>query len=170
MELHDSSNQKPSVVNVIPLRYLRTAPPDWQLPVVWNCHAYSTSETLSLLTGVADAYIPDLKYGSDECGRRWSSVPDYPRIARECIEVMLTRDVPVIVRILVLPGHYKCCHAPTIEFLNSVNSDNLVVSIRGQYAPDWKICDRDELMSWRITDVEVREVEALAVSLGLRAV
>jgi uncharacterized Fe-S radical SAM superfamily protein PflX len=44
-------------------------PSNVEVPIVWNCHAYSTSPTLSLLHGVGDAFVPDLKYMSETCGR-----------------------------------------------------------------------------------------------------
>lgn len=49
------------------LRFLATAPSNWELPVVWNCHAYGTPETMRLLDGLVDVYVPDFKYGDEYC-------------------------------------------------------------------------------------------------------
>jgi len=47
------------------LRFLRAAPVDWRLPVVWNCHGYGTPEAITLLDGAVDAFVPDFKYGQN---------------------------------------------------------------------------------------------------------
>lgn len=153
------------------LKFLRSAPRTWRLPVVWNCHAYGTVETLALLNGVVDAYVPDMKYMSDECAQRWSSVPEYPSTAQAAIRSMSNQVVPVYVRILVLPGHAECCHLPALAFLAQVPvRKNLFVSVRGQYVPDWKITDQDGPLSRRPTAQEVELVENAAREFGLRVV
>src|SRR5262249_11322907 len=60
------------------LTFLGAAPHDWQLPIVWNTHAYIPVDTVDLLDGVIDVYLPDYKYGSSRCGRRLSQVDRYP--------------------------------------------------------------------------------------------
>jgi len=150
------------------LRFLRAAPVDWRLPVVWNCHGYATPETIALLDGVVDAYVPDFKYGSDACGLRLSGAPEYPAVAGAAISAMLTQGVPVIVRILVLPGHFDCCHLPVLDYLSSVKNENLLVSVRGQYCPDWMITHEDGLLARRPTLEEIERVQSLVGKYGLR--
>jgi putative pyruvate formate lyase activating enzyme len=150
------------------LRFLREAPEDWSLPVVWNNHAYCTPEVLHLLEGVVDIYLPDLKYGNNECGLRWSGVPAYSDVAHQTIARMLRQDVPVIVRMLVLPGHFACCHVPALERLAEVATNDLRLSVRGQYCPDWKIGNTDGAMSGRPQPEEVEAVRVEALRLGLR--
>ncbi len=153
------------------LKFLDTAPTDWNLPVVWNCHGYETEEVLSLLHGVVDAYIPDLKYMSEVCGRTLSNVPGYPDAVRTSIPAMLKQDVPVYVRILVLPGHFDCCHRPALDFLAGLNNgDNLFVSVRGQYCPDWKVIESDGELARRSTREEIQAVVWYAEGAGLKLV
>jgi putative pyruvate formate lyase activating enzyme len=149
------------------LLFLAGAPHALQLPVVWNCHAYATTETVALLDGVVDVFLPDFKYGSEACGRRLSAVPNYPETARSAVSAMLARGVPVLVRVLVLPGHFECCHAPALDFLASVGAKNLLLSVRDQYSPDWKITGRDGALSRRVTTEEADAVRHYATSLGL---
>jgi putative pyruvate formate lyase activating enzyme len=149
------------------LRFLAVAPARWRLPIVWNCHAYATHETLDLLDGVVDAYVPDFKYGNEACGRRLSAVRDYPAIARAAITAMLTQGVPVFVRLLVLPGHIECCHMPTLDVLATLQRDWLFVSVRGQFAPDWQITSCDGALARRPTQEEIEAVRHKARSLGL---
>ena len=83
---------------------------------------------------------------------------------------MLSQRVPVIVRILVLPGHFDCCHAPVLEMLASMNSEHLYVSVLGQYWPDWQITEADGEMARRVTTDEVKQVHNLACKIGLQII
>lgn len=149
------------------LRFLATAPSDFSLPIVWNSHAYSTPEVLELLDGIVDAWLPDLKYGLDACARRWSSSPGYVEAARAAVALMAAQGVPVIVRILVLPGHVECCHLPSLRYLASLGQTNLSVSIRGQYAPDHHIAESHGAMARRPLIEELARVTDEANALGL---
>jgi uncharacterized Fe-S radical SAM superfamily protein PflX len=80
---------------------------------------------------------------------------------------MLEQGVPVIVRILVLPGHFECCHAQTLDYLATISEKSLLVSVRDQYSPDWKITARDGWLSRRVTSDEVVDVRLRARDLGL---
>ena len=151
------------------LRFLVGAPSDWPLPIVWNCHGAATAETVALLDGVVDAWLPDYKYGNDTCGRQLSGIDGYADAASRAIQAMLRQNVPVIVRLLVLPGHLDCCHLPVLEDLASFsNGGDLWMSIRGQYCPDWRIGPRDGAMMRRPQPYEVAEVRGHAEALGLR--
>ena len=153
------------------LRFLELAPDGWRLPIVWNTHAYGTPETLRLLEGVVDCYVPDLKYGSDLCARRWSGIADYPQVALETIGRMLAQSVPVFVRILVLPGHVSCCHVPAVEALAAlVPRHRLWISVRGQYCPDWRIESTDGAMARRPVPIEIEVIDAAVRAAGLRCV
>lgn len=150
------------------LRFLKGAPEEWSLPLVWNNHAYCTPEALELLEGVVDVYLPDLKYGNNDCGLRWSGVADYCDLARGAIARMLRQNVAVIVRMLVLPGHVMCCHVPALRWLAEASAKDLTVSVRGQYCPDWKIVETDGAMSARPEPEEIEAVRAEAMRLGLK--
>lgn len=147
------------------LGFLAAMPGDFALPLVWNSHAYATESALALLDGVVDAFVPDLKYDDERCARRLSGVRGYPERARRTIRWMLAQGVPVIVRVLVLPGHAGCCHLPALEWLANLDADALLVSVRGQYSPDWRITGRDGAMNRRATGVEVARVRGRAREL-----
>lgn len=150
------------------LRFLETMPHDLKLPIWWNNHAYSSPETLTLLDGVVDGYVPDYKYGRSECGRALSGVIDYPAAARRSVSMMLNQAVPVVVRILVLPNHVDCCHLPVLDTLASLRQSNLIISVRGQYAPDWKIGPTDASLNRRPSLAEIQRVSRHAQALGLK--
>jgi putative pyruvate formate lyase activating enzyme len=151
------------------LQFLATAPTDWILPIVWNCHGAATMETVTLLDGVVDVYLPDFKYGSDLCGRQLSGIPGYPATAQAAVAAMLAQGVPVIVRLLVLPGHGSCCHLPILQRLASLPGICLV-SVRDQYCPDFRISAADGAMMRRPTWDEVEAVRATARQYGLQLI
>ena len=149
------------------LNFLRTAPPDWKLPVVWNCHAYASKEVTELLCGIVDAFVPDFKYGCDDCSRKLSGASGYPEIAASAISAMVAQNVPVFVRLLILPGHTDCCHLPVLNALSGMNRRLLWVSPRGQYNPKNLKSDTDVNLSRRPSVEEINRVTAHARRLEL---
>ena len=150
------------------LRFLETIPRNLNLPIWWNNHAYSSPEALTLLDGVVDGYVPDYKYGRAECGRALSGVIDYPVAAMQSVSMMLAQGVPVVVRILVLPNHVDCCHLPVLDTLATLQRSNLIISVRAQYAPDWRIGPADGNLMRRPSLAEIQRVLGHARALGLK--
>jgi putative pyruvate formate lyase activating enzyme len=147
------------------LTFLRTAPADFAVPVGWNCSGYDAVEAVQLLAGICDVYIPDFKYGNAACAARWSDAPGYVETACQSLEAMCRQAVPVFVRILVLPGHVDCCHAPALQLLQPFRS-RIRLNILGQYAPDFRIRDTDGVLASRVGAAEVACVRRRALELG----
>lgn len=152
------------------LKFLNSAPDTFKHPVVWNCHGYSTPPTIKLLEGVVDTYVPDFKYWDYECACKLSGAPDYGQVALAAIEQMLHQKVPVIARILVLPGHIDCCHLPVIEALSKIKAENLRISIRDQYCPDNLVNLHDGPLARRARAEEVNDISDYAMNLGIMLV
>jgi len=152
------------------LQFLNDAPASWRLPVVWNSNAFATPETLALLEGVVDAYVPDYKFGNKACAARLSTGASYPEAAREAIRLMLRRRVPVIVRLLVLPGHAACCHSPAVENLAAMDVTWLWISLRGEYCPEERDLLAGDELSRRPAAAEIAAVRDFIVSRNLRVV
>ena len=57
-----------------------------KLPVVYNCGGYEKKETLELLEGYVDVYLPDFKYMEEALARELSHAPDYPDVAKIAIK------------------------------------------------------------------------------------
>ncbi len=134
------------------------------IPLVYNCGGYESVETLRLLDGVVDIYMPDFKYGG-AAAAKWSSlVEDYPAVARAAIREMhrqvgdLALDARgiarrgLLVRHLVLPEGLAGT-AEVMAFLAALSPDTYV-NVMGQYAPRHlayteprlaRRCDRREL-------------------------
>ena len=116
------------------------------LPLVYNTSAYDGLESLRLLDGVVDIYMPDFKVWRRESARRYLKAPDYPQVAQAAIKEM-HRQVGdlrfdehglakrgLLVRHLVMPGLLDETRA-ILRFLASEISPNTFVNIMAQYRP-----------------------------------
>jgi uncharacterized Fe-S radical SAM superfamily protein PflX len=86
--------------------------------------------------------------------------------ARAGISRMAAQRVPVLVRILVLPGHVDCCHLPSLEWLAGVAGD-VRVTVMDQYQPDYRVAEGVAGLGRRASKDEVvgvREAAAAADS------
>lgn len=64
---------------------------DLKIPVVYNSSGYETVETLRMLKGYVDIYLPDIKYFSPERSRRYSHAPDYFEVASKAVQEMFSQ-------------------------------------------------------------------------------
>ena len=101
--------------------------------VVWNTNLYFSAPAVELLAGIADIYLADLKCGNDRCAERLLGVKDYLPVVTRNLQAV-RRAGEVIVRHLVLPGHYACCLVPALRWLASEMPD-VKLSLRGNYVP-----------------------------------
>jgi putative pyruvate formate lyase activating enzyme len=147
------------------------------IPIVYNCGGYESVETLELLAGVVDIYMPDLKYMAREPAARYSAAPDYPEVAREAIREMHRQvgDLEIdgsgvarrglLVRHLVLPGGLAGTRA-AMRFLAEEISADTYVNVMSQYRPCHEV-HGDATLGHRITDEEHREALEEARAAGL---
>lgn len=147
-----------------------------RLPLVYNSGGYESLETLRLLDGVIDIYMPDFKYGDAGMAKRYSGVEDYPAVARAALPEMhrqvgdlaldergiATRGV--LVRHLVLPNGLAGT-AEVVRFLANLSKDTYV-NIMDQYHPRYRGYEEPLLSRW-ITREEFDEALSLARSAGL---
>jgi putative pyruvate formate lyase activating enzyme len=116
------------------------------VPLVYNSGGYDAVETLRILDGVVDIYMPDFKFWDPEVSGRLCAAQDYPARAREALKEMhrqvgdlVTDDQGVahrglLVRHLVLPGNLAGTRE-VMEFLATALSPNTYVNVMGQYRP-----------------------------------
>jgi len=88
------------------------------LPIALNTNLYMTPEVLDLLDGVATHWLADFKFGNDACARRFAGVPDYLRVVTRNLR-RLGAASGLIVRHVLLPGHFDCCFRPVIAWLGT---------------------------------------------------
>ncbi len=152
----------------------------FRLPVVYNTGGYDSVETLELLEGVVDIYMPDAKYMDSKVGRDLSGVPDYPQRMQEALCEMhrqvgdLVLDAEglavrgLLVRHLVLPGGL----AGTRElaaFLAERISRNTYVNVMAQYRPCHRAWEQETYpeLGRRPTAEEMAEAYAAFLEAGI---
>ena len=121
------------------------------IPIVYNTGTYDNCETLRLLDGVIDIYMPDAKYARDDVAFALSGIPDYTRVMKSAIQEMhrqvgdLVCDDGVavrgmIIRHLVLPGNLASSEL-VMDFIAGKISRDTYVNIMSQYHPMWKVLE-----------------------------
>lgn len=148
-----------------------------EVPLVYNSGGYDSEEALELLDGVVDIYMPDLKFGDDKAGARYTGVNNYFTIASLAIKEMhrQTGDLSIdekglakkglMVRHLVMPENLAGTDK-VLKFIAEEISPNTYINIMDQYYPAYKARQYPELAR-RITRAEYQEALALARKYGL---
>lgn len=137
------------------------------LPLVWKSNFYGTPEAWKLLKGLVDCYVADFKYGNNACARRISQVDNYVEtISRNLLAV--SNGSRLIIRHLLLPGHYDCCFRPIVAWMRS-RLPETPFSIHIGYLPRWKADSHAEL-NRPLTALEVKQAQSWAVTNGLNVI
>lgn len=154
-----------------------------RLPLVYNTGGYDALDTLDLLDGVVDVYMPDLKYADDAVGERFSGVPDYATRNREAVLAMHRQvgDLELsggsggssgvarrglLARHLVLPGGLAGT-AAVAAFLVAEVSPDTYVNVMDQYHPEHEAARYPEI-SHPPTIAEYRTAVQDVLAAGLR--
>lgn len=117
-----------------------------QIPVVYNCGGYERTETLQLLEGLVDIYLPDFKYMDSQRAGKYSHAKDYPEVAKAALAEMVRQQPEavfderglmkrgIIVRHLMLPGGIKDSKE-VVRYLYETYGDRIYMSLMNQYTP-----------------------------------
>jgi putative pyruvate formate lyase activating enzyme len=147
------------------------------LPLVYNSGGYDSVETLRILGGIVDIYMPDMKYDDDETARELSGIENYPAINKAAIKEMhrQTGDLEIneegvaqrglLIRHMALP-HGLAGTKGIVNFLSKEISRNTYVNIMDQYHPCYKAFQIPSL-GRRISSAELREALSFAQEAGL---
>ena len=120
-----------------------------QIPIVYNSGGYESVDTLRLLKGIVDIYMPDIKYADPEIAKKYSFAEDYPSVVQAAVKEMHRQvgdlvinysgvaEKGLIVRHLVLPGGLAGTEE-IVRFISDEISPNTYTNIMAQYHP----CDR----------------------------
>lgn len=147
------------------------------VPVVYNSSGYEKVETLRLLEGYIDVYLPDFKYMEDSLAEHFSNAPDYPETAKAAIEEMVRQSGEcvfsedgyikkgTIVRHLILPGH-TVNSKKVLKYLHDTYGSKIFISIMNQYTPVHEQKIYKEL-NRKVTPREYKKVLDYAMELGV---
>lgn len=148
------------------------------IPIVYNTGSYEKVDSLRLLEGLIDIWLPDLKYFSGDLSARYSSAPDYFQVATAAIAEMF-RQTPtavfdsktglmqrgIIVRHLMLPGQ-AADSKKILRYLHTTYGDAIYISIMNQYTPLAGVSEIPEL-NRKVTPEEYRRVLDFADRIGI---
>ena len=126
------------------------------LPLVYNSGGYDSVETLELLDGIVDIYMPDMKYSDEKTAEQLSGIKDYPKVNKAAVKGMHRQvgDLEIdkqgvaqrglLVRHLVLPNRLAGTQ-DVVRFLAQEISTNTYLNIMAQYHPGYKAFDIPQL-------------------------
>lgn len=147
------------------------------IPIIYNSNGYENIETIKLLNGYIDIYLPDLKYYTNELSKKYSKVNNYFETATKGIKEMYNQvgqtkfdengliKKGVIIRHLVLPNHIQNTKN-ILKWISDNMPDDIYVSVMAQYFPTYKAKD-DDLINRKLNKKEYNEVLNYLYSLDL---
>ena len=138
------------------------------LPIVYNTNGYDSVETIKMLEGYIDIYLPDLKYYDDSVSVKYSKVPHYFETASKAI-LEMQRQVGkaefdengimkkgLIIRHLIMPGNILQTKK-ILTWIKEQLPKDVFVSIMAQYFPSYK-AKEDDIINRKITNAEYEMV------------
>ena len=150
------------------------------LPIVYNTSAYDSLESIALMSGIVDIYMPDFKYWSAESSKQYVKATDYPDAARAAVSAMheqvgpLTFDADglakrgLLIRHLVMPGGLSETRA-ILEWIATELGTDAYVNLMDQYYPAGKVdAQHYPEINRRLSSSEYQQALELARDLGLR--
>lgn len=148
-----------------------------KIPIIYNTNAYENVETIRLLDGYIDIYLPDLKYYDEDIGEKYSKVKGYFNVATEAIKEMYKQvGAPkfdnkgiikkgLMVRHLVLPNNIDNSKKVLKWLKENINKD-VYINIMAQYFPTYKAKQNSEL-NRKLSKEEYEELEKYVYNLDI---
>lgn len=147
-----------------------------KLPIVYNTNGYEKVETLKMLEGYVDIYLPDFKYSDNELAKRLSKVDNYFEIATQALTEMYKQtgkavfddrgimQKGMIIRHLVLPNHILNSRR-VLKWINE-NMHDVYVSVMAQYFPTYKAKNIEDI-NRKLSKEEYEQIENYLYRLDL---
>lgn len=148
-----------------------------KLPIVYNTNAYESVETLKMLEGYIDVYLPDLKYAENTLAKEYSNVENYFEVATKAIKEMVRQvGIPnldkkglmqkgVMIRHLVLPNHIENSKK-VLKWITQNLPKEIYISVMAQYFPTFKANENKDL-NRKLTKEEWEEIQKYIEELGI---
>lgn len=148
-----------------------------KLPIVYNTNSYENIETIKMLKGYIDIYLPDLKYADNDIAKKYSGIDNYFEVATNAIKEMINQvGVPefskqgimqkgVMIRHLVLPNNIENSKK-VLKWISENLPKNILISVMAQYFPTYK-AKEDETINRKLTTEEWAEIEDYIEELGI---
>ena len=147
-----------------------------KIPIIYNSNGYENIETIKMLNGYVDVYLPDLKYADNNLAKEYSNINDYFEIATQSIKEMYNQvGVPIldengiikrglIIRHLVLP-EFIDNSKKILKWLKENIDSEVYISIMAQYFPTY-LAKEDKYINRKLTKKEYEEIENYVYELN----
>ena len=162
LRLRDEGAENINLVSPTPflpsvMRTLDSVKPRLGIPVVMNCGGYERAETVDMLDGYVDVWLPDLKYFSAEYSKKYSGAEDYFPVAIEAIRRMVAQvgkpqfdergmmTQGVLVRHLLLPTLRRDSQKVIEALGENFANDDIILSVMRQYTPVYRAEEFSEI-------------------------
>lgn len=148
------------------------------IPIIYNTNSYENVETIKMLDGYIDVYLPDLKYYSNDLCKKYSKVDNYFENAKNAIKEMYNQvGAPefddngmikkgVIIRHLILPNYIQNTKH-ILKWIKDNMPEDVYVSVMSQYFPSYKALDDDKI-NRKINRKEYKMIEDYIYMLDLK--
>lgn len=149
-----------------------------KLPIIYNTSGYESIETLKMLEGYVDVYLPDLKYYYRDLSKNLSACEDYFEKSTIAIKEMIRQvgnpvfdennmiKKGVIIRHLVLPNHIQNSKS-ILKWIKQNINNKIYISVMAQYFPTYKATETNDI-NRKITEEEFKQVEDYLYKLNLK--
>lgn len=147
------------------------------LPIIYNTNGYENLETIDLLNGYIDVYLPDFKYFNNDLAIKYSGVDNYFECASKAISKMKEQvgmnvfdengmiQKGLIIRHLILPNYIQNTKN-VLKFIKDNIGQDTYVSVMAQYFPTY-LAVQDNKINRKLTKKEYKQVEDYLYCLGL---
>lgn len=148
------------------------------LPIIYNTNGYENVETIKMLNGYIDVYLPDLKYAEEDLARKYSKTENYFNIATSAIKEMYNQvgtneydengiiKKGIIIRHLILPNHTENSKK-VLKWIKENMPEDITVSVMAQYFPTYKAKNIDDI-NRTITKHEYQKIENYLYMLNIK--
>lgn len=149
------------------------------IPVIYNCGGYELTDTIAMLDGYIDIFLPDIKYFSPEISAKYSNAPDYFEYASKAVKAMIKQVGRLkfndeggllkgtVIRHLVLPSHRHDSMKIMDWIAENTTTETALLSIMNQYTPFDFIGEKHNELKRRVTKMEYNSVVKHAAELGI---
>jgi len=152
-----------------------------KIPIIYNTNGYENVETIKMLEGYIDVYLPDLKYAQNELGQKYSNIKNYFEITQQAIKEMIKQvgmpilnekgiiEKGVMIRHLVLPNNIENSKK-VLKWIKENLSEDIYVSIMAQYFPTYKVKEEKKIseLNRKLTKEEWEEIENYIEKLDIK--
>lgn len=147
------------------------------IPLVYNCGGYESLEAITLLDGIIDIYMPDVKFSDSKVSEKYAHAPDYPTVVKRVLKEMHRQvgdlqisakgiaEKGLLIRHLIMPNGLAGTR-DLMHFIATEVSSHSYVNVMSQFRPEYETSSYSEL-NRAITHQEAREAIESAINEGL---